>query len=281
MTAPIVVVDSQVHIWAAETPERPWTPTGALYAHRPGHPIGARDLLAEMAEVGVDRALLVPPSWEGDRNDLVTAAALDYPERFRWMGRVDLRNERLAPQLRRWKEQPGALGIRVHFASKGGSASWLSDGTADWVWPAAAAAHLPVMVFAPAQAAELERIAATYPDLRLIVDHLGIGADVRDVPLLPLIAPVLRLARYPNVAVKASALPCAVTEAYPFPSLHEPLRQVVETFGAERVFWGTDLSRLTCTYRQAVTLFVDELGYLSESDKRWIMGSGLMKWLDW
>ena len=66
------IVDSQVHIWGANTPERPWP----ARAHAHGdEPLGAEQLLPAMDAAGVERVILVPPSWEGDRNDLAIAAA--------------------------------------------------------------------------------------------------------------------------------------------------------------------------------------------------------------
>jgi predicted TIM-barrel fold metal-dependent hydrolase len=56
------IVDAQVHIWGADTPERPWPAGNAHRAHRP-LPFSKDDLLAEMAAAGVDRAVIVPPSW--------------------------------------------------------------------------------------------------------------------------------------------------------------------------------------------------------------------------
>jgi hypothetical protein len=56
---------------------------------------------------------------------------------------------------------------------------------------------------------------------------------------------------------------------------------VVDAFGAQRIFWGTDLSQSPCSYRRAVTLFTDELGFLSATDKEWIMGRALAQWLNW
>lgn len=75
----MVVVDSQVHVWAADSPQRPWVSGGAQYAHRPD-PLGTEELLGQMSRVGVDRALLVSPTWEGNRNDLTLDAATRYPE---------------------------------------------------------------------------------------------------------------------------------------------------------------------------------------------------------
>ena len=59
------------------------------------------------------------------------------------------------------------------------------------------------------------------------------------------------------------------------------IRRVVQAFGPQRVFWGTDLTRLPCPYRQAVTLFTEELDFLSDTDKEWIMGRGIAEWLHW
>lgn len=53
------------------------------------------------------------------------------------------------------------------------------------------------------------------------------------------------------------------------------IHRVVETYGPQRVFWGTDLTRLPCPYRQAVTLFTEEVDFLSPADQEWIMGRGI------
>jgi hypothetical protein len=40
------------------------------------------------------------------------------------------------------------------------------------------------------------------------------------------------------------------------------------------------LSRSTCTYRQAVTLFTEEMGY-SKDEQEWILGRRLAECLPW
>jgi len=81
--------------------------------------------------------------------------------------------------------------------------------------------------------------------------------------------------------VKVSALPCYVAESYPFPTLHPLVRRVVDAFGPQRCFWGTDLSHLPCPYKQVVTLFTEEMHSLSATELEWIMGRGLAEWLKW
>jgi predicted TIM-barrel fold metal-dependent hydrolase len=94
-------------------------------------------------------------------------------------------------------------------------------------------------------------------------------------------AVLLALAKHPNIAVKASAVTDYSSEAYPFPILHSYLRQVFDAFGPKRIFWGSDTSRVRHPYRQMITLFTEELAWLGDEDKAWIMGRGLCEWLKW
>ena len=47
------------------------------------------------------------------------------------------------------------------------------------------------------------------------------------------------------------------------------------------MMWGTDLTRLPGTYRQAVTLFTEELPFLTAEDKEWVMGRTIAQALRW
>lgn len=274
----MIITDAQAHIFARETPDRPWLPGAKSWAH--GDEYTAEQLLREMHAAGVDQAVLVPPSFEGDRNDVCLSAAVDHPDRFRVMGRISLTDPASRGQLATWREQPGMLGVRLTF-SRGNAAQWMTDGTADWFWPEAEEAGIPVMVFPPGLLGALAGVAERHPGLQLVVDHLGIRTDLRDEQIDPVIDDLVGLAKYSNVAVKATSLPSNVTDAYPFASLHPRIERVVDAFGPERVFWGCDLTRLPCSYREAVTMFTEELDFLDEKDLEWIMGRGVREWLNW
>jgi hypothetical protein len=47
------------------------------------------------------------------------------------------------------------------------------------------------------------------------------------------------------------------------------------------MFWGTDITRMPCSWRQCVTMFTEELPWLSATDKELIMGRAVCAWLDW
>jgi predicted TIM-barrel fold metal-dependent hydrolase len=279
----MLIVDAQVHIWGADTPERPWPAGQAHRAHRP-QPFSKDDLLSEMAGAGVDRTVIVPPSWEGDRNDLALAAAKAHPDKFAVMGRPPL--DALKPggsdphALDRWRDQPGMLGIRVTTAGAGARALF-TDPDDDWLWQAAERAGLPAMVSIPSLLPQLGRLAERHPGMRFVIDHLALVRDAKDEAAFDDLADLLAVARHPNVAAKASALPRYSSEPYPYRRLHPFLRQVFDAFGPHRFFWGTDMTGIPCTYRQAVTLFTEELPWLSGADLDLVMGRALCDWLGW
>ncbi|HEV7649063.1 MAG TPA: amidohydrolase family protein [Actinophytocola sp.] len=272
----MVVIDAQAHVWAAETPQRPWIPDGAKYAHRP-LPLGALELLSEMDKAGVDQTVLISPTWEGYRNDVVLDAASMYPDRFRVVIRLAPTRPDLEQALTESWADPRVLGVRTVFIRD--EKPLLTDGTAERFWTLAERVGIPVLAFAPGKVAVLEQAAERHPGLRMVVDHLGIDPRVRDGDVAGHIDTIVRLARLRNVAVKATCLPNLVTEPYPFPSLHDHVRRVVDAFGPRRVFWGSDLSRLRCAYTEVWALLFEQLDYLSEEDRALIAGDALAGWL--
>ena len=112
----MTIIDAQVHIWPPETPARLYVTEDASKPHRP-IPLTREQLLEEMAAAKVDRAILVPPSWEGYRNDYALEAARLHPDRFAVMGKVPLNDPASKNKLATWLDQPGMLGFRISFAT--------------------------------------------------------------------------------------------------------------------------------------------------------------------
>ena len=274
----MLIADSQVHIWGANTPERPWP--ARAHAQREV-PLGADELLGWMDEAGVDRVVIVPPSWEGDRNDLAIAAVKAHPDRYAIMGRFDPEAPGARESIAGWTRQPGMLGMRFAYHLPV-MRQPLLDGKFDWVWGEVEKAGFPLMVLAPHSLMDyFGGIAERHPGLRLTLDHLGLASTAKDEEAFRGLDRVLALAKYPNVAAKVSALPCYSSDTYPYRSLHPYIRRVFDAFGPRRTFWGTDQSRSPISYRQGVTLFTEELPWLGGGDREWVMGRGICEWLGW
>jgi predicted TIM-barrel fold metal-dependent hydrolase len=186
--------------------------------------------------------------------------------------------------LETWKSHPGMLGVRLTF-HHAWDRPWMSDGTADWFWPAAERLGIPVMLNAPTLQGEIAAIAVRHPGLRIVLDHMGRVKGMRDETLREAVEQTIPLAKHPNVSVKLTQIPECSSPPYPYKSTQPYVRRLIEAFGPRRAFWGTDLSamlsRTTCTYRQAVTMFTEEMKFLSSADLEWIMGRGLAECLSW
>jgi L-fuconolactonase len=271
------IVDAQVHIWAANTPARPWP--ARHEAHKP-QPITAEDMLREMKAAGVDKCVLVPPSWEGERNDVCLAAAEKYPDKFAVMGRLDPDAQASRGQIAGWRKQPGMLGLRFTL-HRPFLRPLLTEGRLDWIWPAAEKAGVPVMTLAQAPDLHLfGEVAERHPGLKMTIDHMGLTGGKGEEAFKGQ-GELIALAKRPNIAVKVTCLPHYATDPYPFRSLHPHLRKVYDAFGPKRMFWGSDISRLPCTYRESLTYMMDDIPWLSASDKEWIGGRGVMEWIGW
>jgi len=66
-----------------------------------------------------------------------------------------------------------------------------------------------------------------------------------------------------------------------FRNLHTHRRQIDDAFGPARMFWGTDITRMPCSWRQCVTPFAEELPWLRGRDRELVMGRAICDWLGW
>jgi predicted TIM-barrel fold metal-dependent hydrolase len=268
----LFICDAQVHAPRVE-------PVGLVSG------IDAEPLLAEMATAGVDRAVLVPLSKPTDPADNAPSLAIarKHPDRFGVMGLIDLAKGALPDgELARRLAEPGMLGFRVS-AFSGVGRELLIAGGLEWLWTQAEAAGAPIMLLANGLVDLVDDIATRHPGLRLVLDHMCLDpfTAYTEAELLEVLEPVNALAAHPNVTIKASAAPSAVAEAYPFPSLHEPLRRMIAAWGPRRTFWGSDMTRLPCPYSECVRLFTEALEGPSREDLQAIMGGAICDWLDW
>jgi predicted TIM-barrel fold metal-dependent hydrolase len=269
----MLIVDAQVHIWANHKP------TNAN--HRQVETYSADDLLAEMDEAGVDAAVIHPPaSWDPDSNELAVEAARRHPDRLAILGNFPLDAPASRGLVDGWKRRPGMLGLRFALLQPH-QRTWPTDGTMDWLWPAAERAGLPIALLAATYLPTVGRIAERYPRLKLIVDHLGRPSGTKDDAAWANLSEMLALAKHPNVAIKATGAPSYSSAPYPYRNIHDHLRRIHDAFGPERMFWGTDITRMPCPWRQCVSLFTEELPWLGGRDLELVMGRAVCDWLGW
>ena len=264
------IVDAQVHIWnQGET----------LPPHR-AVPYSMAQVLKDMDDAGVAAALLHPPGWDPNCNEIAVDAATAHPKRFAILGRLELDKPESRGMVATWRQRTGMLGFRFTFLAPH-QKSWPTDGTIDWIWPAAEKAGLPVALLCGDFLPLVGQIAERHPGLKLIVDHCGGRHRQKGAAAFTNIGELTALAKRPNVALKATGGPGYAEDTYPFKGLHPYYKPMYDAFGPNRMFWGTDITRMPCTWRQCVTAFTEEMPFLPERDKPLIMGQALCDWIGW
>src|SRR5258707_13163599 len=127
----------------------------------------------------------------------------------------------------------------------------MSDGSADWFWPAAEKAGLAVMFLAVGEVPKFARIAERHPQLTLIIDHMGLNSSSRSNRITEMIPAAIdqaiALAKYPNVSIKLSGALGNSLEPYPFRDITVYLQRVFDAYGPQRCQWATDITNSIVT----------------------------------
>jgi L-fuconolactonase len=264
------IVDAQVHAWL----------TGESTGHHRRAPITGDVLKAEMADAGVDRAVLVPPLWDPAGNAYALELSRAEPGRFATMAVITPDDPDPARTLDGLRAEPGMRGVRLLFNTPARIAP-LRGGTFAPFWAAAEQLGVVTAVLIPGNLALLRDVAVRHPGLPLIVDHLGVPRGTAGPDAFAHLPELLALAGHPGIHVKMAGAGDYALDPYPFRSLDGILRQVVDAFGPERVLWASDLSRLRHPYRQCVSHLRAEAAWLTANDRELILGENICRLLDW
>lgn len=267
----MILTDSQVHVW--------WRVTPGARPHQTA-PFTPARLLAAMDGAGVDRTVVLLPTWSADDNETLLSAVSQVPHRLAFMARLSPLdpNDRKHVLAKRHHESFRGVRVVLHTESR---LRALEDGSLDWLWQLADSTGMPVMMYAPNGMRAIETLLARRPGLRLILDHANLPTGARDQEAAAGLTRLCRMARYPNLAVKLSALPHYFTTDYPTTLLADSVRALRDAFGVRRMFWGSDLTRLPCDYRTSIRQLTEDLGPVWGDDIDWVMGRGVSEWLYW
>ena len=271
-------IDSQVHVYERNRPERPWNG----FLEGPDEVTGD-DMVAAMNAVGVDGALLISPfRLYGYDASYALEVHAKHPGRFGLIKPFDWQSEAVADQIAEWATIPGVVGARVMLADQDCEPD---DPGLNRLFAAGSQAGIPVNVMGSGRLPLLRELARRNPDTQVVVDHVGLAQPfVPPAPSEPFadLANVVSLAELDNVAIKISGACTLAHEAFPYPDIWEPLSKVFDAFGFDRCLWGTDWTRAVrlLTYEQGVEAFrvTDQL---SHSERSALMGESLVKIYNW
>jgi len=264
----MLVIDTHAHIYSPD--EKKYPPIEKPY--RPPAGKGSLEHLRESLQAnGVERACLIQTStfYRFDNRYICDSAVANKA----WTAGVctlDPDDTHSPGLLKHYGQKYGLRGMRSIPAKDGR----LDHPGVRALWKSATDGGLVINVLVGREKlAELERMLAAFPKLRVVLDHclnLKVGPEMERI-----LGDVLRLARFKNLHAKLTFLPTGSATGYPCADLHGACMKVVEAYGPERCVWGSDfpceLWTPRVTYAEHLRIFQKDLP-LTDAARAQILG---------
>jgi L-fuconolactonase len=272
------MIDAHVHVLAKASAEFPRMVTKTTPAE---FEAPVERLLENMESTGVERANLIQSGGhEIEHHRYLQHCLKTYPDRFRGIGRIanTLRPEK---QMDCLAETGGIIGFRMtdiggpldplapmDVRSFSSYPVWKHAAEKDyviWLYPKAAQNHcVPFLMEA-------------FPELTVVYNHMAFcpGDTEAELPIPPQTRyNTMGLYQYPNVCVALSGQYAFSRQAYPYADLGPWHNNLLRTFKADHLLWGTDSPWILQEpgYDRSALVIDELMPDLSPADRALIMG---------
>ena len=233
-------LDAQIHVWLADRPSRPWDPSyrdrycgSASFLQHAGQSNSVQNTLTEMAEAGVDGAVLTTLGVYGASNDMELEASSEFPDRFCAVGVVD----HLSPGLEETLSLQMASGLRgIRIPGLRTAEAWAG---CEFHPVLQLCDSLGLAVMLPAYNTALSYHLPNYPRSFFFLNHMGTGfappiVGYREPDPFVLLDDILSLATVPNVGLKLTGIPALSLEDFPFRDVWSPILQTIKAVDFHR-----------------------------------------------
>lgn len=264
------LIDIHPHVISSDLIRYPPEPLGGVRSNwSQEQPATWEELLAALADMGVQRAAVVQSSTTYGHNNSYLADCIDSaPRGFVGVCSIGLLDSNVSEQIKHWVGQRGMAGVRVFVTGTTMKGHLNLDDERTWPgWEAILESGVSVSLnIDPDAIPELRNVLARYPDLRVVLDH-GARTSFAQGPPYVEDTPLAGLADYPNVYIKVT--PRILTSAMSSdggPS--GALVELVNRFGSHRLAWGSNWPAGSGTYREITQAFLPALDALTAEDAR-------------
>jgi predicted TIM-barrel fold metal-dependent hydrolase len=235
-------------------------------------PIDTERMLREMDEAGVTKSALVHSSTAyGYDNSYVADSAQAHPDRFASVCSIDVRAADAPATLRHWIVDRKMNGLRIFTAggTMAENSDWLVDPVTFPLWEEATKLGIPVCLQMKAGGFKvLPALIERYPNVRVILDHVS-HPKASDGPPYHAADPLWALKGAKNLYLKISTTN--------FPEWNEGastteqfLGKCIDTFGVDRIAWGSNYPASEGPLKKLVELAKRELAFLGEREREQI-----------
>lgn len=230
-------VDAHLHFWRLADRKGEWPPASLAALHRDFAPI---DLLPALQRCGIGGTVLVQslPTPQDTAFLLDLAAGHTFVRGV--VGWVDMKASDAAAQITALARHRLLKGLRPMLQDLPDD-DWIDDAALD---PAVHAMLAHALCFdalvRPRQLRALLTFAQRHPQLPIVIDHAAKPELARATWRQPWQRDIAALAALPNVCCKLSGLLTEAGDAPTEATLRPAVDHLFETFGADRLMWGSD-----------------------------------------
>jgi L-fuconolactonase len=272
-----MIVDTHLHVLSPDAARYPRPGQGP--STQPKWPdFTGEMLIADLDRTGIERALTVQGyhTYHFD-NSYAIDVALAFPQRLQSVVVIDHLQPDAPDLLTELVEKRGVRGLRM-MKVRGRS---YGEAQSMPLWERIRALKIPVCLnkVDALLIPELQSLLERFPEVPVALDHSWAGPlDSEDAPY-DFFKPYAALARHPNLFLKIA------------PNLSHDIRErkgdagrfwrmVVESFGADRLMWGSNYPAHWRAYGripERLALMQEELGFLGAENLRWIFGETALR----
>jgi len=273
-----------------------WTVSGIDYCKQ-YMPVSLQDmtaspefLIAQMDYVGIDKVVLQRAHMYGKLENYYHEAIRKFPDRFIGLTQVDESRAYCEDQINELHRAINELGLKGVYFEPGALfvdnfKHNFDDEIFNPFWEEVDSLAVPLYVQTDTsefldQMARWENILGKHPSITLVIS-LGLPEQIALKDGKPHVPEVLhRLVTKHEVFLEIGyPISMGKESEYPYPKAQEIIKHLFDTFGPEKLVWGTDMPNVEryCTYAQSLNYLKAHCDFLSKSDKELILGKNVMK----
>ena len=229
------------------------------------------DVLNKARLSGVDRAVLIQMSYYGCDNSYMLDVIRSFNGVFRGVAVVDWRGDHPDKEMVELAKH-GVRGFRIYAEGESAAACLVSKGM-DKMFRCGAQARLAMcLLILPNTLTAVAERCERFPETPVVIDHLaqiGVEGPIIEHDVKSLCA----LSKYPQVKLKLSGFYALGAKSPPHRELVPLIRRVHDVFGPQRLMWGSDCPFQLAqeTYEDSISVVRDQLDFLSDDDKDWLL----------
>lgn len=264
-------IDAHQHFWRYDPWRDAWISEAMAVLRRDFLPADLAPLLAANL---VDACVAV----QADQSEAETQFLLDLARDHSFIrgvvGWVDLRSPQVAERLAHFASDRHFRGVRHLVQGEPNNEFLLQEDVVRGIRALTPLGLTYDLLLVPRQLRAATRLAAMLPDQRFVLDHIA-KPLIKDGVLEPWASDLGALAMQPNVWCKLSGL---ITEAdwasWKPTQLRQYLDVVVESFGVDRLMWGSDwpVCLLAGSYEEVREVIAEYLVRFSVDERTAIFG---------